>query len=105
MRKKVGVGSRSSPWTQGTLRWATALTSRATGTSSWGVLTNEVNNPGPALLAQTGGTNILFWMRNTMGIELDPHSHENDGYNYADVAYLHTQVGVTPLARRGRARL
>ena len=58
--------------------------------------TNEVLSPDAALLAQTGGTNIVAWLRYTMGVETDPHSHELGGYNYADVAYLFTRLGVTP---------
>lgn len=58
--------------------------------------TNEVYTPDPALLAATGNTNIVAWLRYVMGVETDPHSHEHDGYNYADVAYLFTRLGVNP---------
>ena len=43
----------------------------------------------------TGGKNIVRWMREDLGVEVDPHAHETQ-YNYADVAYLIEQLGVTP---------
>ena len=43
----------------------------------------------------TGGKNIVRWMREDMGVEVDPHAHETQ-YNYADVAYLIEQLGVAP---------
>jgi hypothetical protein len=58
--------------------------------------TNEVFAPDPRLLAATSNTNIVAWLRYVMGVETDPHSHENGGYNYADVAYLFTRMGVEP---------
>lgn len=58
--------------------------------------TNEVYLPDTNLLAATSNTNIVAWLRYVMGVETDPHSHENDGYNYADVAYLFTRLGVNP---------
>lgn len=61
-----------------------------------GVLEYEVNHPDPALLAETGGQNVVAWLSTQRGVAMDPHSHENDGYNYADIAYLLTLVGVQP---------
>ena len=58
--------------------------------------TNEVFTPDASLLATTANTNIVAWLRYVMGVETDPHSHENGGYNYADVAYLFTRLGVQP---------
>jgi len=43
----------------------------------------------------TAGKNIVRWMREDLGVEVDPHAHETQ-YNYADVAYLIEQLGVTP---------
>ena len=43
----------------------------------------------------TGGKNIVRWMREDLGVEVDPHAHETQ-YNYADVAYLIEQLGVPP---------
>lgn len=37
----------------------------------------------------TGGKNVLKYLHETLGVNLDPHSHEtNPAYNYADVAWL-----------------
>jgi len=43
----------------------------------------------------TNGKNIVRWMREDLGVEIDPHAHESQ-YNYADVACLIQQLGVTP---------
>jgi hypothetical protein len=48
------------------------------------------------LMSNTAGKNIVRYMSEDLGVTLDPHSHENSGYNYADVAWLLTQLGVTP---------
>jgi hypothetical protein len=45
------------------------------------------------VLANTNGKNLLRWFVEDKGVTCDPHSHEN-GYNYADVAYLHEQLGI-----------
>ena len=42
----------------------------------------------PTLLTNTAGKNVFKYMHENLSVELDPHSHENSGYNYADVAYL-----------------
>jgi len=44
--------------------------------------------------ASTGGQNILRYLRDSLGIPIDPHSHEASGYNYTDVAYLLETLGV-----------
>lgn len=44
----------------------------------------------------TNGKNILRYFSEDLGVEIDPHSHENGGYNLVDVAYLIEQTGVTP---------
>lgn len=46
----------------------------------------------------TGGLNLVHYL-NTMGpghVQVDAHSHEQRGYNYADVAYLLEQLNVPP---------
>jgi hypothetical protein len=52
------------------------------------------------LMASTRGKNIVKWMVEDLGFEADPHAHETK-YNYADVAYLHTQLGVEPSGNVG----
>ncbi len=44
--------------------------------------------------ASTGGRNVLLYLRDALGVRIDPHSHENGGYNYTDVAQLLTELGV-----------
>lgn len=46
-------------------------------------------------LLSTNGKNLAKWMTEDRGIECDPHSHEMT-YNYADVAYLMSQLGIAP---------
>jgi hypothetical protein len=46
------------------------------------------------LMASTGGQNLFQYLRNSLGVVIDPHSHESGGYNYTDVAYLLNALGV-----------
>lgn len=48
----------------------------------------------------TNGKNILRWLVEDLGFEADPHAHETT-YNYADVAHLHTLLGVAPSSNVG----
>src|SRR4030095_5760927 len=50
----------------------------------------------PGITDNTDGLNIMLYLHAHYGVELDPHSHEGQGYSYADVAWLHTQCRVTP---------
>jgi hypothetical protein len=43
----------------------------------------------------TNGKNLLRYLREDLGFEVDPHAHETQ-YNYADVAYLIQAAGVPP---------
>ena len=61
-----------------------------------GVIQYEIAAPDATLLAATNQKNIVRYLKEDLGVEIDPHSHENDGYNYADVAYLIEQCGVVP---------
>lgn len=56
----------------------------------------EVQSPDAAMLALTGGKNVVRYLHEDLGVECDPHSHENDGYNFADIAYLLQALGVAP---------
>lgn len=47
----------------------------------------------PDVTSNTGGLNVLLYLRDVEGAAIDPHSHEN-GYNYTDVAYLLETLGV-----------
>lgn len=61
-----------------------------------GVIHYEIEQPDPGLLAATDGMNVIRYLHDKLGVEIDPHSHEHDSYNYADIAYLITQTGVQP---------
>ena len=45
-------------------------------------------------LPTTGSLNVLQYLKTALGVAIDPHSHENGGYNYTDVAYLLDRLGV-----------
>ncbi len=45
-------------------------------------------NYAPLLLTNTANKNVFKYLHENLAVELDPHSHEKSGYNYADVAYL-----------------
>ena len=47
-----------------------------------------------ATMADTGGKNLFRYLRDDLGVAIDPHSHENGGYNYTDVAELLTRLEV-----------
>jgi hypothetical protein len=60
----------------------------------WKVLLAAQDYEDAAAMSTTGGVNLLRYLRDTMGVAIDPHSHENGGYNYTDVAYLLQTLGV-----------
>lgn len=46
------------------------------------------------LTSNTGNVNVFRYLRDSMGVAIDAHSHENSGYNYTDVAHLLDLLGV-----------
>ena len=44
--------------------------------------------------ATTGGLNVLRYLRDSLNVAIDAHSHEGFGYNYTDVAHLLDSLGV-----------
>ncbi len=46
------------------------------------------------MTATTGGKNVFRYLHEDLSVTIDPHSHENGGYNYSDVAYLLDVLGV-----------
>jgi hypothetical protein len=46
--------------------------------------------------SETNGKNLAEYLVEDLGMSADPHSHQHNGYNYADVAYLLRELGVTP---------
>jgi len=45
------------------------------------------------VMASTDNMNVLRYLRDVLDVAIDPHSHENGGYNYTDVAYLLELLG------------
>ncbi len=64
--------------------------------SDWRFLQAVKNFDTGSVILNTNGKNIIRWLVEDRGIVCDPHSHEANGYNYADVAYLHEQLGINP---------
>src|SRR3990170_5765608 len=63
--------------------------------SDWNYLKAVAMYDVGTVTTNTAGKNIVRWMREDLGVEVDPHAHETQ-YNYADVAYLIGQLGVSP---------
>lgn len=61
--------------------------------SDWVYLNNVLNQETPALLASTNNKNILRWMYEDRGVEMDPHAHESQ-YLYPDVVHLMDSIGL-----------
>lgn len=60
----------------------------------WKLLEAALLYEDPALQATTNGKNFLRYLREDRNVVIDPHSHENGGYNYTDVAHLLDSLGV-----------
>lgn len=60
----------------------------------WKILLAALQYEDAATMSSTGGVNVFLYMRNTLGVTIDPHSHEGGGYNYTDVAHLLDLLGV-----------
>ncbi len=63
--------------------------------SDWRFLLGVKNFDTGNVIINTNGKNLIKWLVEDKGIDCDPHAHEN-AYNYADIAYLHSQLGITP---------
>ncbi len=77
-----------------------ALTIKAKGAawnfqSDWNFLLAVEKYDTPSVTASTNNKNILRWLAEDLGFELNPHAHEST-YNYADVAYLHQRIAGVP---------
>lgn len=60
----------------------------------WKLLEAALLYEDAALQATTNGKNFLRFLKEDRGVVIDPHSHENGGYNYTDVAHLLDSLGV-----------
>jgi hypothetical protein len=54
----------------------------------WKILEAALQYEDAETMAATNDKNFLRYLREDLGAVIDPHSHENGGYNYTDVAYL-----------------
>lgn len=61
--------------------------------TDWAFMTAMQQFETPEMRAQTGGKNLLLYLREDCGMEIDPHSHEHR-YNYADLAFLLDSCGI-----------
>ncbi|MBN1542585.1 T9SS type A sorting domain-containing protein [candidate division KSB1 bacterium] len=64
--------------------------------SDWVFLEGVLRYETADLMALTNGKNLVRWLKEDIGMSIDPHSHEHYGYNYADVAHLIDSLGVEP---------
>ena len=60
----------------------------------WKFLLAALQYETPDVRASTAGLNLLRFLRDSVGVAIDPHSHEGGGYNYTDVAHLLDSLGV-----------
>ncbi len=60
----------------------------------WKVLEFALEYDSGPMTEDTNGQNVFAYLQNDLGVRVDPHSHENRGYNYTDVAYLLDALGV-----------
>lgn len=61
--------------------------------SDWVFLRNVIEQETPGLMLSTGNKNVLRWMYEDKGVEMDPHAHESQ-YLYPDVAKLLDSLGL-----------
>ena len=60
----------------------------------WKILEAALIYEDSTLMASTNDKNFLRYLKEDLGAVIDPHSHENYGYNYTDVAHLLDSLGV-----------
>jgi len=60
----------------------------------WKILVAAQRFEDATTMASTAGQNVFKYLRDTLGVFIDPHSHEAGGYNYTDVAHLLSELGV-----------
>jgi hypothetical protein len=60
----------------------------------WKVLLAALRYEDSVTVLSTSGKNLLRYLKEDLGVPIDPHSHEQQGYNYTDVAHLLDSLGV-----------
>jgi hypothetical protein len=63
--------------------------------SDWNYLAAVTKFDDLSITWDTNNKNIVRWMKEDLGAEIDPHAHESK-FNYADVAFLIESLGITP---------
>lgn len=66
--------------------------------TDWNFLYGVFKWDTPYVTTNTSGKNIVRYIYEDLNITVDPHSHENWGHNYTDVAHLIDSLGVPPTA-------
>lgn len=62
----------------------------------WKILECALLYEDSTVMQTTNGKNLFRYLHEDLGTIIDPHSHENGGYNYTDVAHLIDSLGVEP---------
>lgn len=60
----------------------------------WKILQAALIYEDLTLTETTNDKNFLRYLKEDLGVVIDPHSHENGGYNYTDIAHLLDSLGV-----------
>ena len=60
----------------------------------WKILEAALLYEDSTAMLSSNGKNFLRYMKEDLGVFIDPHSHEKSGYNYTDVAHLLDSLGV-----------
>lgn len=60
----------------------------------WKILLAAFQYEDAGTMQTTNGKNFLRYLKEDLQVVIDPHSHENGGYNYTDVAHLLDSLGV-----------
>jgi hypothetical protein len=60
----------------------------------WKILLAALMYEDPSAMVNTNNKNFLRYLKEDLGVAIDPHSHEGQGYNYTDVAHLLDSLGV-----------
>ena len=62
--------------------------------ADWKFLLAALMYEDSTLQSRTNHKNLLRYLKEDLSVAIDPHSHENGGYNYTDVAHLLDSLGV-----------
>ncbi|MFA6571553.1 MAG: T9SS type A sorting domain-containing protein [Bacteroidota bacterium] len=60
----------------------------------WKLLEAALIYEDTTIIKSTNNKNFLRYLKEDLGVAIDPHSHEKSGYNYTDVAHLLDSLGV-----------